>query len=435
MPDFLPALKEQDALIEAMRTPDHSFEAEMEGWWAANDPGSAEGPAWAAADLDTVAWKTMNLPTVWEPAGLTDFDGVVWFRRTVEVPAEWAGKACTLHLGPIDDMDTTFVNGTQVGALSNYQAPRDYTVPAGVLKVGRNLIAVRVLDTGGGGGLYGKPEDLRLEPQGGGATLALQGPWLYRDSLPLAQAKPLPSRPDQGNPNQVSVLYNAMINPLVPFGVRGAIWYQGESNAGRDEQYARLLPTLIRDWRTRFGVGDFPFLIVQLANFMAVDAEPKSDAWPLLREAQWLTTQAVPKAALALAIDIGAADDIHPRNKQDVGLRLALGALALSYGREIEYSGPVYRDMAIEGAKVRVRFDHLGGGLVAKGDTKVTGFAIAGADGRFVWADAIIEGDAVVVWSAQIPEPKAVRYAWANNPVCNLYNQAGLPALPFRTDR
>jgi sialate O-acetylesterase len=435
MPDFLPAFVQQEALIEAMRTKAYSFEAEMERWWAANDPGSAEGRTWAAPELDTAGWKAMALPAGWEQAGLPGFDGIAWFRRAVEVPAEWSGKACTLHLGPIDDMDTTFVNGKLVGATNTWQAPRDYAVPAGVIKAGRNLIAVRVLDTGGAGGLYGKPEDLRLEPQGGGAAIPLNGAWQFRDSVPLAQTKPVPQRLEQGNPNQVSVLYNAMISPLLPFGIRGAIWYQGESNAGRHEQYARLLPTLIRDWRARFGVGDFPFLIVQLANFMAVDAEPKNDAWPLLREAQWLTTQAVPKAALALAIDIGDAADIHPRNKQDVGRRLALGALALSYDRKVEYSGPVYRDLAIEGGKVRVRFDHLGGGLVAKGDSKVTGFAIAGADGRFVWADATIDGETVVVKAAAVAEPKAVRYAWANNPVCNLYNQAGLPALPFRTDR
>jgi sialate O-acetylesterase len=435
MPDFLPAFSQQEALVEAIRSGAYNYEAELERWWAANDPGSAEGKALSAVDLDTAAWKTMELPAGWEQAGLPKFDGVVWFRRDFEAPADWAGKACTLHLGPIDDNDTTFLNGTRVGATSNWQVPRDYAVPAGVVKAGRNIIAVRVLDTGGAGGIYGKPEDLRLEPQGGGAALALKGSWRYRDSVPLAQTKPVPQRLDTGNPNQVSVLFNAMVNPLVPFGIRGAIWYQGESNAGRGEQYARLLPTLISDWRARFGVGDFPFLIVQLANFMAVDAEPKNDAWPQLREAQWLTTKAVPNTALALAIDIGDAADIHPRNKQDVGLRLALGALALSYGKQIEYSGPVYRDVLIEGGKVRVRFDHLGGGLAAKGDSQVKGFAIAGADGRFVWADATIDGESVLVWSAEVPAPRAVRYAWSNNPVCNLYNQAGLPAVPFRTNR
>jgi len=435
MPDFLPAFAEQEALIEAIRSKAYNYEADLERWWAANDPGSAEGRTWAAADLDTAAWKSMTLPVGWEQAGLPNFDGVVWFRREFEAPAAWAGKACVLHLGPIDDMDTTFVNGTAVGATSNWQAPRDYAVPAGLVKAGRNTIAVRVLDTGGTGGIYGKPEDLRIEPQGGGTAVALNGAWQYHDSVAMAQTKPVPQRLDQNNPNQVSVLYNAMINPLVPFGIRGAIWYQGESNAGRAEQYARLLPTLIRDWRARFGVGEFPFLIVQLANFMAVDPEPRNDAWPQLREAQWLTTTTVPNAALALAIDIGDANDIHPRNKQDVGLRLALGGLALSYGRKIEYSGPVYREMAVEAGKVRVRFDHLGGGLVAKGADKVTGFAIAGADGRFVWAEARIDGDSVLVGSDQVREPKAVRYAWSNNPVCNLYNQAGLPAVPFRTDR
>jgi sialate O-acetylesterase len=224
-----------------------------------------------------------------------------------------------------------------------------------------------------------------------------------------------------------------MIAPLVPFGIKGAIWYQGESNAGRAEQYSRLLPTMINDWRSRFGVGEFPFLIVQLANFMAVDAEPKNDPWPQLREAQWMTAKNVRNAGLATTIDIGDEKDIHPRNKQDVGRRLALIALAKTHGKNIEFSGPEYRSMKIEGSRIRLSFDHAAG-LMAKGD-KLQGFAIAGADKKFVWADARVEGDTVVVSSPQVSNPTAVRYAWGNNPVANLFNQAGLPAVPFRTDR
>jgi sialate O-acetylesterase len=247
-----------------------------------------------------------------------------------------------------------------------------------------------------------------------------------------SEAAPGAPAPD-GNPNVVTVLYNAMIAPLVPFGIKGAIWYQGESNADRAEQYGRLMPTLIRDWRARFEVGEFPFLIVQLANFMEQDTEPKNDPWPNLREAQVLTTKRVPNVGLACIIDIGAAGDIHPRNKQDVGLRLALNALALTYGQDVEYSGPTYSSMKVEGSKVRVKFDHVSGGLVVKGE-KLTGFAIAGADGHFVWADAVVDGDTVLVSSPEVPNPTTVRYAWSNNPVCNLYNGAKLPAVPFRTD-
>jgi sialate O-acetylesterase len=364
---------------------------------------------------------------------LPNFDGLVWFRREFDLPAGWAGKDLTLSLGPIDDRDTTWVNGTKVGATNEYNAPRNYRVAANILKPGRNVLAVRVLDTGGGGGFYGKPEDVKLQIAGDSATapLSLAGEWRYLVSAPLVGLQPPPANFDN-NPNGVSVLYNSMIAPLVPFGIKGAIWYQGESNAGRAQQYRTLLPTLVRDWRSRFGVGDFPFYIVQLANFMATEAQPTDPPWAYLREAQMLASQNVPNAGIATAIDIGEAADIHPRNKQDVGRRLALNALALTYKQPVEYSGPRYRSMKIEGDTVRLTFDHAAG-MTAKGGA-LQGFAIAGADKKFVWADARVEGNTVVVSSPQVKQPVAVRYAWANNPVANLYNLHGLPALPFRTD-
>ena len=375
----------------------------------------------------------MKLPTQWEQAGLPEFDGVVWFRKEFDLPESAANKDGTLRLGPIDDIDTTWVNGVRVGSTSTWTDPRIYKVPGRVLKAGRNVVAVRVLDTGGGGGIYGQADQLKFEPGDGGQPIALAGPWQYKASVPLAQTKPVPQRLDN-NPNVTTVLYNGMIAPLVPFGVKGAIWYQGESNAGRPMQYRTLLPTMIRDWRARFGVGDFPFLIVQLANFMAVQQQPVEPGWAELREAQLLTALKEPRCGLAVAIDIGEANDIHPRNKQDVGGRLALAARGIAYGQSIEYSGPVFKSMEVTGGKARLRFEHVGGGLVAKGGEPLKGFAIAGADERFVRGEATIEGDAVVVWSSEVAQPVAVRYAWANNPICNLYNQAGLPASPFRTD-
>jgi sialate O-acetylesterase len=237
------------------------------------------------------------------------------------------------------------------------------------------------------------------------------------------------------NPNIVTVLNNGMINPLVPFAIKGAIWYQGESNAGRAIQYRTLLPTLIADWRKQFGVGDFPFYIVQLANFMAKDAEPKSDPWPLLREAQTLTANSVKNSGLAVAIDIGDEKDIHPKNKQEVGRRLALNALAKTYKKKVDFSGPTYRRMERRGNAIRIRFDHARGGLMTTdGSGKVQGFAIAGEDRKFHWADATIDGDSVIVSSPNVANPIAVRYAWANNPTVNLYNKANLPTVPFRTD-
>lgn len=250
------------------------------------------------------------------------------------------------------------------------------------------------------------------------------------------QPPPPPKPPSPvGSKNSPSVLYNAMIHPLIPFAIRGVIWYQGESNAGRAYQYRVLLPTMIQSWREAWGQGDFPFLIVQLANFMAQQKDPnENSAWAELREAQLLTVKSVPNTGLAVIIDIGEANDIHPKNKQDVGRRLALWALGTTYGRNIIYSGPIYDSMSIEDGKIRLRFKHVGGGLVAEGGGELKGFAIAGEDRKFVWAKARIEGDTVVVWSEEVPKPVAVRYGWANNPVCNLYNAEGLPASPFRTD-
>lgn len=237
------------------------------------------------------------------------------------------------------------------------------------------------------------------------------------------------------NPNQVTVLYNGMIAPLEPLAIKGAIWYQGESNADRAAQYRTLLPTLIRDWRGRFSGGNFPFFIVQLASFTPEVEKPTESKWAELREAQDLTAKKVGHSAIAVATDIGDARDIHPKNKQEVGRRLALDALALAYGQDIEYAGPTFTKMDVDGNKAVLHFDHLGGGLEAKGGEALKGFAIAGDDKKFVWGDAKIEGDTVVVTSPDVPHPTIVRYAWANNPMSdNLFNKAGLPAPPFRTD-
>ena len=305
-----------------------TFDQQMADWWRKNDPGSAEGMGWAAPAFDASAWKSMALPQNWEKvAGLENFDGLMWFRREVDLAADWAGKDLTLELGPIDDRDTTFSNGVQIGSNDLWTTPRRYPVPGKLVKAGKNVIAVRVLDTGGAGGIYGQADQMKLLGPGG-ASVPLAGEWRYQVAAPLGKLTVPPMRDVGGDPNAVTVLYNGMIAPLLPCAIKGAIWYQGESNAGRDMQYRRLLPTMIRDWRSRFGVGDFPFLIVQLANFMAVQTTPVQSGWAELREAQLLTAQNVPGAGLAVIIDIGDANDIHPKNKQDVGRRLALAALA-----------------------------------------------------------------------------------------------------------
>jgi sialate O-acetylesterase len=263
----------------------------------------------------------------------------------------------------------------------------------------------------------------------------------HRKAPPAPQRPPARTRPaaaarapvdPEASPHRASGLYNGMIQPLIPYAIRGAIWYQGESNAPRAYQYRKLFPAMIGNWRKAWGEGDFPFLFVQLANFRPTKPEPADSDWAELREAQTMTLS-LPRTGMAVIIDIGEAADIHPKNKQEVGKRLGLAALAIAYGKDIPYSGPMYDSMKVEGDKVRLTFKHVDGGLIAK-DGELKGFAIAGADRKFVWADAKIDGDTIVVHSDQVSEPKAVRYAWADNPECNLYNKAGLPASPFRTD-
>ncbi|HWT03770.1 MAG TPA: sialate O-acetylesterase [Pyrinomonadaceae bacterium] len=436
MEEFQPAIK---SLAETMTAPKKAavdVDRATEAWWPKNDPGSGASPAWSDAALDASQWKTMRLPQLWEDAGLPDYDGVVWFRRTFELPADWAGRDLVLSLGPIDDRDTTFVNGVRVGAMSQYDAPRSYKVPASALRPGVNTIAVRVLDTGVGGGIYGSPEQMKIVPAGGGAAVSLAGEWSYRPSVKLVEVKEAPpTQPASGNLGLVNARYNGMIAPLLPFSIKGAIWYQGESNVGRAAQYEKLLPVMIRDWRARFESGDFPFLIVQLANYLGRKTVPADSEWARLREAQLKVSQAVPHAGLAVAIDIGDAKDIHPKNKQEVGRRLALAALEIAYGKKGASSGPVYREMKEDGGVIRLSFDHADGGLVLKpGEGGLSGFAIAGEDRRFVWADAVVRGKEVWVSSPQVKFPIAVRYGWADNPVSTLYNAAGLPASPFRTD-
>ncbi|MFC1692815.1 sialate O-acetylesterase [Candidatus Latescibacterota bacterium] len=234
-------------------------------------------------------------------------------------------------------------------------------------------------------------------------------------------------------PHIPSWVHNAMIAPLVPYAIKGVIWYQGESNSGRAYQYRKLLPALINDWRRLFGQGDFPFLIVQLANIREPDKEPQENTWAELREAQLMALD-VPRTALAVTIDIGDAHHVHPKNKQDVGKRLALGALKVAYNRDIVHSGPIYDSKTVRDGMIHLRFTNIGSGLVTTVGESLKGFAIAGEDKKFVWAKALIEGDEVIVRSDDVPNPVAVRYGWAMNPVCNLYNREGLPASPFRTD-
>ena len=418
--------------------------AEWARKYLTEDPGNkGEAQGFADPARDSAGWKKMRLPGLWEPAGL-DVDGVVWFRRELNVSAAWAGRDLSLGLGAIDDFDTTYFNGERVGATgpetpNSWTTPRRYRIPGRLVRAGRNVVAVRVYDRIGGGGFNGGDMSLAPADDPKQGALPLGGEWDYKAEfvVPAAQIdySTQPQPPGPRNQNNPTVLYNAMLAPLTPFRIRGAVWYQGESNAGRAYQYRTLFPSMINDWRKAWGAGDFPFYFVQLASWRPARPEPAESDWAELREAQLLTLRRVPGTGMAVAIDIGDPADIHPRNKLDVGLRLARWALRQTYGQKVVPSGPLYTGYNFEegGSRVRVHFEHAAG-LKTRDGSAPRGFAVAGEDRKFVWAEARVEGDAVVVWSPRVPRPVAVRYGWADSPASNLYNGAGLPASPFRTD-
>ncbi len=390
--------------------------------------GSSSTSQWSGSSFEDKNWPKMNLPSVWESAGLEELDGFVWFRRTITIPATDAGKPAEIHLAMIDDEDETWINGLKIGHTKTYNEKRIYNIPAALLKEGKNTISIRVHDTGGGGGVYGEAKDLDLMI--GDKHYPLDGEWAF-------QVEEINDATTSVNPNSYpSLLYNAMVNPLIPYAIKGAIWYQGESNAGRAYQYRKAFPLMITDWRSRWKQGDFPFYFVQLASFNPQGGDViKGSDWAELREAQTMTLQ-LPNTGMAVTTDIGESNDIHPRNKQDVGKRLAAIALHQEYKKDIEYSGPVYRSMKIEGNKIRLEFDHIGKGLEARDKYGyLKGFAIAGEDQKFSYAKAVIEGDEIVVYSEAVSTPVAVRYSWENDPAeSNLFNKDGFPAGPFRTD-
>ncbi|MDD4969088.1 MAG: sialate O-acetylesterase [Paludibacter sp.] len=383
--------------------------------------------AWIKADFDDSGWKTMQVPQFWEEQMLKDFDGAVWFRKMVDLSDAYVGKDLILNLGTVDDNEITFFNGQQIGATEGYDRNRNYTIPAKLVKSGRNVIAVRVFDSGGGGGFYGDPKNVFIAL--GETMIQLSGSWKYVVGLNM---KELVAPKIVLNQVQPTTLFNAMINPLVPYAIRGAIWYQGEANVERAKQYSLLFPLMIHDWRKQWNT-DFPFYFVQLANFMKRNEKPESSQWAELREAQQQALS-LTNTGMAVTIDIGEGDNIHPKNKQEVGRRLALAAAANTYGQNIPYCGPVFTSFRIEGSKLILQFSSVAGGLKAMNDKPVTGFAVAGVDKKFYWATAEIDGDKVIVSCPDVEFPIAVRYGWANNPDCNLYNIDNLPASPFRTD-
>ncbi|WP_430814954.1 sialate O-acetylesterase [Carboxylicivirga sp. RSCT41] len=382
---------------------------------------------WMLPDTDRSKWLSMTLPTLWENAGYNRLNGRVWFSFDFNLRTDDLHSVAQLHLGQIHDSDITWVNGVRVGGLNwANTVERNYPLPAQLLKVGKNNITVRVEDKYYKGGFASKADKLFLQLED--KKVPLSGEWRFKVDTVIPDFKPFPN-------DVPSLLYNAMVNPLIPYGIKGVIWYQGESNTPRSKEYALTFPNMINNWREDWQQGDFPFLFVQLANYQQPEKKPKNDAWAELRESQAKTLH-LDNTGMAVAIDIGEANDIHPKNKQDVGNRLMLSALQVAYGKEIVHSGPIYETMQIKGNKAIISFEHIGSGLLAKSKHGyINEFEIAGADKLFHWAKAKLQGDKVIVWSDKVEKPVAVRFAWSRNPAeFNLYNKEGLPASPFRTD-
>jgi sialate O-acetylesterase len=385
---------------------------------------------WHLMDYDDSNWKTMNVPGKWRNQGI-NMRGVVWHRKDFELPASMERKHAKLYLGTLVDTDSVFVNGHFVGFTSYTYPPRNYDIPAGILRQGKNNITVKLTSNSGNGEFVA---DKIYKIVGDGVEVDLTGVWKYNLGKDFGKERQYRDRLKNLN-TAGSDLYNGMIYPVGNYKVKGVIWYQGESNAGRPHEYKMLMKSLIANWRELWKMPDMPFLLVQLPNFMEKSEQPSESGWAAIREAQSKTAMETPGVAMAVTYDIGEWNDIHPLNKKDMAHRLVLGARKLVYGEKIICSGPVYKDMKIEGDKIILTFTETGGGLTTKNGPPKH-FAIAGDDKRFVWAEAVIKGNTVIVSSRDVKNPVAVRYAWANNPQeANLCNREGLLASPFRTDK
>lgn len=384
---------------------------------------------WQLPECDDSDWATMTVPAYWRENG-ADIRGTVWCRKTFDVPPSMAGRHARLYMGTMVDSDSVFVNGTFVGFTSYTYPPRKYDIPAGVLREGKNVIAVRLTANGGNGGFV---KDKRYAIVGDEAEIDLTGTWRYKTGIDQSEVQRLSAR--LANLDRTgSGLYNGMIYPIRHYCVKGVIWYQGETNAGNPAPYADYLKALITNWRELWQWPDMPFLLVQLPNFMEKKDRPTDSGWARIRDAQFRTALSVPHTELAVTYDAGEWNDIHPLDKKTVAHRLFLGARRLVYGEKVNASGPLYKDMQVDGDRIVLSFTETGRGLACRGK-ELKHFAIAGEDRKFVWAKAVIRGNKVVVSSPEVKHPVAVRYAWSDNPSdANLCNKDGLLASPFRTD-
>ena len=431
-----------------------TFDGEIKAFYrkvTVQDTGLRAGVAtWALPTFDDSSWRDITLPCkvqkLWP-----GINGIYWYRKTIDIPKAWEGKDLTLSLGPIDDFDETYWDGEMVGKGTVWNLPRTYTVPGNLVKAGKAIICIRNTDDHGDGGLYGDGRIMYVQGPDG-SRIMLNDVWKVTLSVSFEGMPKSAAR----EPNMPTVLYNAMLRPLAPYAIKGAIWYQGESNADKSYRYRELMEGMILDWRALWGY-DFPFYITQIAGYKAVSENPCEFSWAELREAQALATETVAKTGMACIIDIGEAEDVHPVRKREVGERLANLALANDYGKKVATDGPRFKSYTVDKSRIVIKFINAAGGLraIPSGDFaedrygkkamgfsivkqaesgKLTGFQIAGADHIWHWADAEIAGDTVIVSCPDVPHPVAVRYGWADNPVCNLFNSEGLPAWPFRTD-
>ncbi len=387
---------------------------------------AAASIAFKENEFNDSKWPELNFPQIWEEQSLGEFDGVVWLRKSITLSVDDSNKSAVLELAKIDDEDITYVNGIKVGSMNRWDSNRKYTIPAGILKEGTNVIAVRVVDTGGGGGIYGDATDLKVTI--GTTIIPLSGKWKFQVEAIKTST----------NENSLpSLCYNAMINPLILFSFKGVLWYQGESNAGRAYQYRKAFPLMIQDWRNKFNNGNFPFYFVQLASFDASGNSNEGCSWAELREAQTMTLS-LPNTGMVVTTDLVTdPKDIHPKNKQDVGKRLAALALNNDYNKPRVCSGPKYKSMEIIGNQIILTFENIGTGLSTPDKYGyIYGFEIAGNDQVFHYAKAFIKDNKVILSSENVENPVAVHFSWIGDATeSNLFNKEGFPALPFRTDQ
>jgi sialate O-acetylesterase len=396
-----------------------------------NDLGLVEH--WESTDYQPKGWRNINIPGYWEDQGLKNLNGIVWYRKEIEIPEIMAGQPAKLYMGRIVDADEIFVNGRKIGNITYQYPPRRYEIPANVLQAGKNIFVVRVTNTAEKGGFVpDKPYFLTS----GGEEVDMKGTWQYKIGEVFQPSDFNAFNSGLVRQNQPAALYNAMIAPVLNQQVKGILWYQGETNTGKPEDYDAYLPALITDWRNKWNNDSLPFLYVQLANFQDIDFTPAESNWARLREAQ-LKALSVHNSAMTVTIDTGEWNDIHPLNKKDVGKRLALSARNLAYGeKELEHSGPILKQTSVENNKIILLFNNIADGINSNDSEELRWFSIAGYDKKFVWAKTRITGkDKIEVWNETIKNPRYVRYAWQDNPEdVNFYNSEGLPASPFRTD-